>query len=144
MSSWRKGLAPACAGLAILVQLAAMRLVLSTDERTAAFLGHPMVLHCAVLARFGKPCPACGATRGFIFALHGQWRAAWHLFPAAPLGVGGITVLACALLALGWLHARRLTRTAARWQSVLRGASVAYAAGAAAIWLGAWIVQVAS
>ena len=143
-ASLRTGLASGCAGLAILAQLALLRAVLSTDDKTAAFLGHRMILHCAILARFGKPCPACGATRGFIFALHGQWLAAWHLFPAAPLAVGGLTVFGCALVALGWMQARRLPRTAARWQSIVRKASVVYAGATAAVWLGAWIAEVAS
>lgn len=143
-ASLRAGLAPGCAGLAILAQLAATRAVLSTDGQTAAFLGHPMILRCAVLARFGKPCPACGATRGFVFALHGHWGQAWRLFPAAPLAVIGLTVLGCALLALGWIQARRLPRAAARWGSFVRRASVVYAASATAIWLGTWIAQIAS
>ena len=143
-SSLRTGLPSGSAGLAILAQLVLFRAVFSTDEHTAAFLGHPMILHCAVLARFGKPCPACGATRGFIFALHGQWGTAWHLFPVAPLAVSGLTVFGCALLALGWMQARRLPRAAALWQSIVRKASVVYAGAATAVWLGAWIAQVAS
>jgi hypothetical protein len=140
----RPGLASGCAGVAILLQLAVLRLVLSTDAKTAALLGHRLILRCAVLARFGKPCPACGATRGFTFALHGEWSAAWHLFPAAPLAVAGLAALACALLALAWMQARGLARTAARWGSAVRGASVAYAAAAGVVWIGAWLIELAS
>ena len=140
----RPASASACAGFAILLQLAALRAVFSTDGKTAAILGHPLVLHCAVLARFGKPCPACGATRGFVFALHGRWIAAWHLFPAAPLAVAGLAAFACALLVLAWMHARGMPRAAARWASGVRSASVAYATAASFVWLGAWIAVIAS
>jgi hypothetical protein len=141
--SSRAATASAAAGFAILLQLAALRAVLSTDGKTAAILGHPIVLRCAVLARFGKPCPACGATRGFVFALHGRWNAAWHLFPAAPLAVAGLGALACALLVLAWMQLRGLRRAAAGWAYAVRSASVAYAAAGAVVWLGAWIAEIA-
>jgi hypothetical protein len=140
----RSASASACAGFAILLQLAAVRALFSTDGKTAAILGHPIVLHCAVFARFGKPCPACGATRGFVLALHGHWAASWHLFPAAPLAVAGLAALAGALLVLAWMQARGLSRAAARCGSAVRSASLTYATAAAFVWLGGWFAAIAS
>jgi hypothetical protein len=36
---------------------------------------------CASHQIFGRPCPGCGLTRGFIALLHGQWQQAWHYSP---------------------------------------------------------------
>jgi len=66
----------------------------------SARTGPPAIWQCPLLHLTGVPCPACGATRAFVYLLHGDGRAlhynwSWVLW----------WVLACALLA--WVVLRR-------------------------------------
>ena len=40
---------------------------------------------CPTAFFFGVPCPGCGLTRATLALLHGDWRAALHFHPLAPL-----------------------------------------------------------
>src|SRR3954447_23921702 len=103
-SSSKPGWAPLSIALSLMAQLALTRLALRADLSRAFFLGDPIDLSCSARARFGFPCPTCGVTRSTGLALHGQWSAAFHLFPAAPLAILGVVVAAVAFAVLAWLE----------------------------------------
>lgn len=52
---------------------------------------------CLLDSSIGLPCPGCGLTRGFLYALHGDLPAAWAMHPLfwlAPLILFGVAALA--------------------------------------------------
>jgi hypothetical protein len=125
-------------GFTFLVQLWAVREVISADDTRAYFLGRPIGFACGFRTRFGVPCPGCGVTRGVAFAVRGDLAHAWRLSPAAALGVGGLAALALALLGFAWLEWLGEVAWARRTERWIRTASVAYAGAAIGIWLGEW------
>jgi hypothetical protein len=127
--------------LALFAQLALARLALRADLSRAFFLGDPIDLRCAARARFGFPCPTCGVTRGTGLALHGEWGAAFHLFPAAPLAILGVLVASVAFAVLAWLEKRRDPRRAA-FRAALRSSLLFFAVALATVWLGDWALRV--
>jgi hypothetical protein len=77
-------------------------------------------------------------TRGVAFAVRGDLAHAWRLSPAAALGVGGVAVLAMALLGFAWLEWLGKVGWSHRAERWIRAVSVAYAGAAIGIWLGEW------
>ena len=140
----RKGLAPAAAGAAILLQLAALRLALTADGTSAQFLGRALDWRCALRTRLGLPCPTCGMTRSVVVSLHGHLGQAWSIAPGGPVAVVGMVLAALALLGLGWVQWRGRSpygRRAAYW---LRQGTLAYAGAATVVWMAGWAAALAA
>jgi len=131
---------PSKAGLAtavaLIAQLALLRVALDADEERAYFLGHALGIGCAFRARTGLPCPMCGVTRGVALTLHGELARAAHLYPAAPAVCAGVVALSAALVA-AFVFARRGASAPlpVNFERRVRQASVVYAALCAALWL---------
>jgi hypothetical protein len=76
-------------------------------------------------------------------AVHGEWLRAWYMSPGGVALVAGLVAASMVLLGLGvveWLGKSQTGRTNDR----LRVAGLVYAGGAAAVWLGGWIGQLAA
>ena len=90
----------------------------------------PRFAICALRRLTGLPCPGCGMTRAFAHLAKGEWSAAVHDHPLAPL-------LAVELL-LAWaawgLAAAGLTRLPALAKPEL--AALGHLAVLVAVWLG--------
>lgn len=84
---------------------------------------------CPVRAATGLPCPACGLTRSWRAALHGDPRASLRFHP-----LGMVALLAAAAYA---------TRLDERLDPAVRARAGAAWPVAVAVWLGAWLVRVA-
>ena len=137
----RPGLAPAAAGLAIMLDAALAWLVLRADEARVYVLGRPIGWVCGLRSRLGLPCPTCGMTRSLVLSLHGEVERAWHVAPAGPVALFGLLALSGALLVLGCsqlLGTRELELRAKSW--IQRGALV-YAGAAIMVWLGGWAMS---
>ncbi len=82
---------------------------------------------CVVLAATGKPCPLCGSTEAFVYALRGDPAAAWRANPFALLFIASLVLTAVGLtIALAWprslrglLRSRALLITASAWGAIL-------------------------
>ena len=143
----RPGMAPAVAGLAILVQAVLARVLLQADETRVYVLGHALDWVCALRARFGLPCPTCGLTRSVILTLHGQVSRAWHVAPGGPPLTLGVLLVALGILALAavelssnraagdgnWLEKRMKTG--------LQTGALAWAGISTVVWLAGWVSQ---
>jgi len=131
--------APLSAALGILGQLGLLRAVLGADDARAYFLGRPVELACALRTRVGVPCPMCGVTRAVALTLHGELDRAFSLFPAAPVAIGGLLVLAAGLIAVSFAGSR--VHVAALAERRIRPAALCYAVGCTAIWLTDWTLR---
>ncbi|MCW5978899.1 MAG: DUF2752 domain-containing protein [Bryobacteraceae bacterium] len=138
------GIAPAVAGLTMLLSGAIGRALLTADDAAVYLAGRPIGWPCSMRAQFGLPCPTCGLSRSVVLSLHGEFAAAWGLTPAGPLFVAALAGIGVALLALAcaeWLGFRRGPEVAARW---MRRGSLAYAGAAAAVWMVAWMASLSN
>lgn len=129
----RAGSASVVVSIAILVQLALVRLAFWSDGRTVLFLGAPFGADCWVRTHFGFPCPACGLTRSVTLTLYGNWSQAMTLHPAGPLAVAGLSLFAGGLFWTAVVPWRR---------DLLLNASLLYAGVALVWWTAWWIGQV--
>lgn len=123
------------AGVAILLNAAAARLVLAADEERVYVFGRAIPWECA-LRRAGLPCPTCGMTRSIVMSLHGELGRAWHIAPAGPVLAAGLLLVAAFLLLCP------VRRTP--WPRWMRTGAIAYAVSALLIWLGGWVSQFAA
>lgn len=55
---------------------------------------------CPFRLATGSPCPTCGITRSWVYALHGWWREALITNPFGFATLGALSVLAVALMIL--------------------------------------------
>jgi hypothetical protein len=130
-------------GALIAADLLVGRGLVSGDENGVAFAGRRLDWVCAFHRQTGLPCPTCGMTRSLALALRGEWLRAWHMSPGGAALVAGLAAAAMALLgsgALEWLGKARTLRT----EKYLRLAGLLYAGGAAAVWVGGWVAQLAA
>ena len=128
-------------GCVTLADLAAGRMLFWADETRVFFAGRALDWKCGFHAATGLPCPTCGLTRSVVMSLHGEFARAWHLAPGGPAVVIGLAVFALAMLALTlaqWLGAERRIAPARAW---IRNGALAYAAAAAVVWLGGWVIS---
>ena len=123
-------------GVVILADALAARLALSADDARVYIFGHSITWECA-MRRAGLPCPTCGLTRSLVMTLHGEFARASHMAPGGPVLLAG-ALLAAAAMVLWGTRQKRVPQTARRW---IRASAMAYAAAAAAIWLGGWAEQ---
>jgi len=137
----RPGLAPAAAGLAIILDAALAWLVLRADETRVYVLGRPIEWVCSFRSRFGLPCPTCGMTRSLVLSLHGEVERAWHVAPAGPVALFGLLALAGALLVLGCSQLLGTRKLEVRAMSWVRNGALVYAGAAIMVWLGGWAVS---
>jgi len=144
----RPGMAPAAAGLAILLQAAVARIFLQADEARVYFLGHPLNWACSFHARFGLPCPTCGLTRSVILTLHGQVERAWHLAPGGPALALGVLFVAAGVLLLAGVEFGMANRSAqsSSWlehkiKTGLQTSTLAWASISIVVWLTGWATQ---
>jgi hypothetical protein len=131
------------AGALIAIDLLVGRVFLSGGENGVAIAGRRLDWVCAFRRQTGLPCPTCGVTRSIVLAIHGEWSRAWHMSPGGVAFVAGLMAAAAALLGLGaveWLGSAPIRRA----ESSLRAAALVYTGGAAAVWLGGWVVQLAA
>ena len=100
-ASGASGRKQAClaAGVLILLDAIAARVVLTADEACVYVFGHAIAWECA-WRRAGLPCPTCGMTRSVVMALHGEIGRAWHVAPGGPVLAAGLLAVAAALLGL--------------------------------------------
>jgi hypothetical protein len=80
--------------LAGCMALLAMALLLKPDPSgvgTHTRMGWPP---CTMLTITGYPCPTCGMTTAFAYAVRGQWLAAFHAQPAGFLLAMGTMIVA--------------------------------------------------
>ena len=119
----------------MLAHLAALRALCEVTPAGVSFAGHTLGLSCAVRARLGLPCPTCGITRGVVLAVHGRIGEAWNLSPGGVAAVIGMTLLAVALVVLGWRQQSGLGSSASRW---IRRGAVAWAGATVVVWMGGW------
>jgi hypothetical protein len=117
-------------GSVLLVELAAARLLFTADAASVYFLGHPIRLECSFKRAFGVPCPACGATRAFVLALHGSIGNAWSMNPIGPLAVIGMLAAGAALLAVA---------TRPMLARLFRAAGLVYVGACSLIWAVSWL-----
>jgi hypothetical protein len=137
----RPGFPALVAGGAIFLQGALVRLLFSADPGRVYFLGHPILLECALRSKYGLPCPTCGMTRSVVLALHGDFALAWQLSPGGVAAVLGMALLGLAAWALALTQWRRAAKwEAAVWGAVRRWAPV-YGAAATVVWLAGWVSQ---
>jgi hypothetical protein len=137
----RPGAAPTAAGLFILLQMAAGRLLLDADELRVYVWGHPINWACALKARLGLPCPTCGLTRSVVLSLHGEIARAWNVAPGGPVAVLGCLAFASALLLLASVPDGTTQRFRERMEAAIRSGALAYAALAASVWMAGWAAQ---
>ena len=130
-------------GALIAADLLVLRLLVSGDENGVTVAGRPLDWVCAFRRQTGLPCPTCGMTRAAMLALHGEWWRAWRMSPGGAALMAGLAAAAMVLLGLSvveWLGNAKTGRA----ENSLRLAALVYAGGAAAVWLGGWMVQVAA
>ncbi len=128
-------------GLVTLADLAAGRMLLQADEARVYFLGRALDWKCAFHASTGLPCPTCGLTRSVVMSLHGEFARAWALAPGGPALTIGLAAFALAMLALAfaqWKGSEGRVAPAGKW---IRNGALAYAAAAAVVWLGGWVIS---
>jgi hypothetical protein len=95
---------------------------------------------CPSALLFGVPCPGCGLTRATVAMLHGDFTAALHLHPLAPVLVplfGGALFLVLFDYVRG---PERPRATPAWWTS--RAATIAFSGLLVAL-LGVWVARFA-
>jgi Protein of unknown function (DUF2752) len=124
-----------------MADLAAGRLLLRADATRVYFAGRAIGLECAFRAATGLPCPTCGVSRAIVLSLHGEWARAWQMAPVGPVAVAGLTAFALAMFVLAVLQSRRADGAIAAARAWIRRGALVYAAAAAAIWLGGWIIS---
>ena len=104
---------------------------LRPDERgfgTHRQLGHPP---CSMMVLTGYPCPTCGMTTAFAYAVRGRWGAA---FVAQPMGL----LVAVALMA-GACLALYSVVVPGRWQvNWYRVSPARVVMAVLVLWLAAW------
>jgi hypothetical protein len=137
----RRGVPPAAAGLAILVQALVARMVLQADEVRVYFLGQPLNWACSFHERFGLPCPTCGLTRSVVLTLHGQVERAWRIAPGGPAFALGVLFTAAGLLLLAAAQSQPLER---KIKLGLQNGALAWAGVSLVIWLAGWAGQFSS
>lgn len=128
-------------GCVTLADLAAGRMLLRADESRVYFLGRALDWKCGFHAATGLPCPTCGLTRSVVMSLHGEFARAWSLAPGGPALAIGLAAFALAMMALAlvqWMGAERALAPARAW---IRNGALAYAAAAAVVWLGGWVIS---
>jgi hypothetical protein len=118
-SGWRGWALIGAAGFAALAVLHAW---VPPDAASFAF--------CPLRRLTGVPCPACGMTRAFAHLAKGEWSAAVHDHPLAPLLAAelGLAWLAWGCQAAGLLRLPRLSRPEL--------AALGHLAVLVAVWLG--------
>ena len=129
--------APVVLALAMLAQLALVRVAFRSDGQRVLLFGIPFGTDCAFRARFGFPCPGCGLTRSITLSLYGHWGQAVSLNPAGLLAVVGLGVFAAGLL---WYAIGRSAEVR-KW---LRTGSLWYIGIGSAVWLSWWVTRVAT
>jgi hypothetical protein len=104
----------------LLAELIAARMLLSADRERVSLAGTPIVASCSFKQRFGIPCPACGMSRSFVLALHGDVATAMDLNPGGPILVFGIAYFIGAMLCLS-LRRRVTTKPRIQWCTATLG-----------------------
>ena len=135
------GLPEGAIALAIVAQLGLVRVLCRADEASVYVVGVPWRAVCAARARFGVPCPMCGATRSLVLTVHGEIGLAWQLFPAGPLAVAGLCAFAIALAVLSWLVRRGARARALALRRAMAVACAAYAGAAFLVWMVDWVAR---
>ena len=128
-------------GCVTLADLAAGRTLLQADESRVYLLGRALNWQCGFHAATGLPCPTCGLTRSVVMSLHGEFARAWALAPGGPALAIGLAAFALAMMALAlaqWTGAEGKLASARAW---IRNGALAYAAAAAVVWLGGWVIS---
>jgi len=136
-------LAPAIAGLALLVGALVLRLAFDADESHTRLFGRDFGTACWFRATYRLPCPNCGVTRSLILAAHGD------LARAARLSWGGIALFVAmlfsgsALVALGVGRMRPSTIWQPRIERWAPRAIVDCADVTLALWVMGWLIAFA-
>lgn len=133
---------PGLLGALVLALALVLRAVSSATAERVFLFGRELHWGCWFERRFDFPCPTGGLTRGFLLALDGQFGAAWHLNPAAPLLVSGLVAFAFAML---WLAAYRRGRSplaAGRLHGRIRTGASIYGWLLSAVLLVNWLMLV--
>lgn len=98
--------------------LAAMALAPESDGRRVTLMGHPIPSTCVFRIVSGRPCPACGLTRGVALSVRGHVSRAVSMHPLAPLFTAAMVVqLLFSSLSLlsSRVRAARVSEVAAGW-----------------------------
>ena len=136
----RPGFAPAAAGGAILLNLAAIRLLMTADAASVRDLGRTLEWRCALRSILGLPCPSCGVTRSVVLSVHLHLEEAWRVAPVGQVAVLGALLAALALIGLGCCQLRgwsaRRSSLICRFQQV----ALVYAGLGAVVWIAGWSV----
>jgi hypothetical protein len=104
----------AFAGVAVILLAAAIALPLDAPPLA--------LLECPFRAATGLPCPGCGSTRAFHFAVRGRFGDAFQMNPLATViaAACGVQAVWTALRLAGLPFAPRLENTArARWVAAI-------------------------
>jgi hypothetical protein len=125
---------PALLGTLILLELLTARLALTADHDFVYLLGQRLNIVCATRAKLGIPCPTCGATRGFVLAIHGQVSEGWRLSPVGPILALGLFAAAVLFLAMA-----ATPSTAPGMRRWVQAAVMAYAVVGLTVWIGSWL-----
>jgi hypothetical protein len=136
-------MAPAAAGLAILLEAGLARVVFQADEARVYALGRPLNWACSFRERFGLPCPTCGLTRSMILTLHGQLERAWRIAPGGPALALGVLFAAAGLLILAAAELWTANRSGLdqRMKLGLQTGTLAWASVSIVVWLAGWAAQ---
>jgi len=117
--------------------------ILNTTTEQVYILGREFDYQCWFRKVTGLPCPGCGGTRAFVFALHGDFYHSLQLNPAALVLLAGLMVLGLAQLILA---ADRLGYCQSMAIKVRRLAEPKFLAVSAylfvAVALGQWLVKI--
>jgi hypothetical protein len=119
----------------------AYRTLAATTERVY-ILGREFDYQCWFKKVTGLPCPGCGGTRAFVFALHGDFYHSIQMNAAALVFIAGLIILGVAQLILAANHLGYCQSMAVK---VRKLAEPKYLAASAylfvAVALGQWLVK---
>ena len=135
----KPGFAPFLVGTLLLFELLTARVMLTADHDFVYVAGHRIDVACPTRARYGIPCPTCGATRGFVLASHGRIGEGWNLSPSGPLLVIATFAMAMFLLGFAALQFAGMPTIAGDMRRWFQAAVIAYAALGVTVWISSWL-----
>ncbi len=133
----RHRVVPILMGLLLLIQLAALGVVMQADRSGVRVFGRETSAACAFRRAYGIPCPNCGMMRSVVLFAHGDVREALWMNPAGPLFDLGLLAAGALLLAIGVLR-RRPNQQAQRRIAI---ATAGYAGLYTAVLLTHWFAE---
>ncbi len=133
----RQRATPILIGLLLLLQFAAMRVLMQPDPAGVRVFGRDPIGACAFRQAYGIPCPNCGMTRSAVLFAHGNLQEALRMNPAGPLFDLGLLAAGALLVVIGLVRWRPDERA----QRGIVIATAAYAGLYAAVLLTHWFAE---